>query len=78
MWGWAVTDRTCETCRFWEGKAAPGQCRRQPPTVVVKRWDEIDGDEVLRVCEVVSHCPKVGPSFWCGEWEGDPDFEVKT
>jgi len=69
-----MTDQpTCGTCRFWKDDAHGGQCRRRAPTVVVKQWDELayeeDSETFASVCEVVSHCPKVSASFWCGEHE---------
>ena len=56
-----MSERICETCRFWarhETNKSTGDCRRLPPSV---RFENIDG------------WPVVTLEGWCGEWASKDD-----
>jgi hypothetical protein len=52
---------TCVSCRYWQGRAGYGECRKYPPVVV----DAMDG--------VSTEWPAVATDDWCGEWEKRPE-----
>ena len=65
----------CGGCK-WYAPDAPdahgspvseGECRRYPPVVVVR-------EAALPGAEVVTRFPVVQLSYWCGEWELNPEF----
>ncbi len=61
-----MTERVCETCRFWSfeagfGEYRVGDCHRYPPMVI---WDADDG-------EYATALPEVGINQWCGEWQAN-------
>lgn len=64
--------QTCGTCVFFarfEGNPAEGDCRFNPPTVVMRRRGD---DQPL----TVSDWPMVQLTWWCGRWEKQWDPEV--
>lgn len=67
-----MSDETCESCRWWNGQpgAPKGDCRLNPPTVVMMPARSYTADFGVRndVAGTKSEWVETRRGDWCGQW----------
>lgn len=59
-----MTEAKCQSCRFFVGKKAGGECRRLPPTMVLAPAKTVQGIDWVPSAAF----PPVTSETWCGEF----------